>query len=385
VHLLHHHILGRIVALADAFRQLQALQPGTDPSKTSRMQAQMIFQPFEADLSLYAVLEQGLTDDRFDEFTAVVAWAKKSGLSRIRPLIQGFRARGGTARILLGIDEGGASVEGLYAAIGDFDEKFVLNDAGSGTFHPKLYIFSGETVSIVITGSSNLTRGGLFANYEVGVCPELDLTQDSDAQVREAVTSYVQRLWQDGTSKPLTEDLIQKLIDDPRYDIPPEASHPGGASAPGSPDGAPLLFGISQHAKNQDPAPVSAATTGLPVGSLDINGTSNSESPHLDASKADRVEKFGEIAYRHKEFIEMHGSMTQADSLAIRRQMYGPGQKGVQRTVTLFGREGSHSILWMQHQEDGKTRAKDLVWLTDEGSHIAELWHARQVAASTSS
>jgi hypothetical protein len=77
--------------------------------------------------------------------------------------------------------------------------------------------------------------------------------------------------------------------------------------------------------------------------------------------------------------------MTQADSLAIRRQMYGPGQKGVQRTVTLFGREGSHSILWMQHQEDGKTRAKDLVWLTDEGSHIAELWHARQVAASTSS
>jgi hypothetical protein len=29
--------------------------------------------------------------------------------------------------------------------------------------------------------------------------------------------------------------------------------------------------------------------------------------------------------------------------------------------------------LWMQHQEDGKTREKDLVWPTEEGAHIAEL------------
>jgi HKD family nuclease len=344
----------------------------------------MIFQPFEDDLSLYTVLKLALTDDRFDEFTAVVAWAKKSGLSRIRPLIQGFRARGGTARILLGIDEGGASVEGLYAAIGDFDEKFVLNDAGSGTFHPKLYIFSGEAVSIIVIGSSNLTRGGLFANYEAGVCLELDLTQHSDAQMHEAVTSYVQRLWQDGTSKPLTEDLVQNLIDDSRYDIRPEASHPGSTSVPDGSDVVPLLFGTSQHAKNQDPSPVPAGASEPPVSSHDTNGTKNGASPHLDASKADRVEKFGEVAYRHREFIDAHGSMTQAESLAIRRQMYGPGQKGVQRTVTLFGREGSHSILWMQHQEDGKTRDKDLVWLTEEGSHIAELWQAKQVAASTS-
>ena len=214
-----------------------------------------------------------------------------SGLSRIRPLIQGFRARGGTARILLGIDEGGASVEGLYAAIGDFDEKFVLNDAGSGTFHPKLYIFSGEAVSIIVIGSSNLTRGGLFANYEAGVCLELDLTQHSDAQMHEAVTSYVQRLWQDGTSKPLTEDLVQNLIDDSRYDIRPEASHPGSTSVPDGSDVVPLLFGTSQHAKNQDPSPVPAGASEPPVSSHDTNGTKNGASPHLDASKADRVRK----------------------------------------------------------------------------------------------
>lgn len=183
------------------------------------MQVRMVFQPFKDDLSLYTVLEQALTDDRFGEFTAVVAWAKESGLSRIRPLIQGFRARGGTAHILVGVDEGGASVEGLYAAIDDFNEACVLNDAQSGTFHPKLYIIKGEVVSIIVTGSSNLTRGGLFANYEAGVCLELDLNQHSDAQVHEAVTSYVQRLRQDGTSRPLTKDLIQNLLDNPRYHI----------------------------------------------------------------------------------------------------------------------------------------------------------------------
>ena len=246
----------------------------------------MVFQPFEDDLSLYEVLELALTDDRFAEFTAVVAWAKESGLSRIRPLIKGFRDRGGTARILLGVDEGGASVEGLYAAIGDFDEKCILNDAASGTFHPKLYMVNGEAVSIIVIGSSNLTRGGLFANYEAGVCLELDLSQRSDVQVHEAVTSYVQRLWQDGTSKPLTKDLVQKLLDDPRYDIRPEASQSGSTSVPGGLDGIPPLFGTSQHAKNQDPGPVSAGVSGLPASSHDTNGTKNGGSPDLDASNS---------------------------------------------------------------------------------------------------
>jgi HKD family nuclease len=345
----------------------------------------MVFQPFEDDLSLYAVLKQALTDDRFSEFTAVVAWAKESGLSRIRPLIQGFRAGGGTARILLGIDEDGASVEGLHAAINDFDEKLVLNDAASGTFHPKLYIFDGDAISIIVIGSSNLTRGGLFANYEAAVCLELDLTQHADTQVHKAVTGYVQRLWQDGTSKPLAEDLIQKLLDNPRYDISSEASHPGGStSVPGEHGGMPPLFGSSQYTKNQDPVPPPAGASGTAISSHGTNGTQNGVWPYLDANMADRVDRFGEVAYLHKEFIDAHGSMTQAESLAIRRQMYGPGQKGVQRTVILFGQEGSHKILCMQHQEDGKTRPTDPVSLTEEGTRIAELWQERQAAAATS-
>lgn len=343
----------------------------------------MLFQPFEDDLSLYRVLELALADGRFSSLTVVVAWAKESGLGRIRPLLSAFRDGGGTARIVLGIDEGGASVEGLRNAISDFDEATVLYDA-SGTFHPKLYIVDGETASVIVVGSSNLTRGGLFANYEAGVCLDLDLTQEADAQVRETVIRYTQRLLEDSTSRALTEDLVQKLLDDARYDIGTEASPPHKASIPDQPDGSPLLFGTSQFAKHKDPAPGAAGTSPQPGGSVgDDSPAAEADVPHLDAKTMARVEKWGEAAWRHKDFIDKHGSMTRADSLAIRREIYGLGQ-GVQRTVNLFGKKGSNSILWMDHQENGRTRDEDPVGLTDEGTHIAELWQASQTTADTS-
>jgi HKD family nuclease len=335
----------------------------------------MLFQPFEDDFSLYSVLELALADGRFSSLTVVVAWAKESGLRRIRPLLSAFRNGGGTTRIILGIDKGGASVEGLRNAISDFDQATVLHDA-SGTFHPKLYIVDGETASVIVIGSSNLTRGGLFANYEAGVCLDLDLTQEADAQVRKTVTRYTQRLLEDSTSQPLTEDLVQKLLD-AGYDIGTEASHRRKAIMPGQPDGPSLLFGASQYPKHKDPVPGAVGTSQQPGGSV---GSAAAEAgvPHLSAKTLARVEKHGKAAWRHKEFIDEHGSMTQADSLVIRREIYGPGRTGVQRSVILF--TGSNRILWMGHREDGKTRGEDPVEITDEGTRIAELWQASQTA-----
>jgi hypothetical protein len=296
--------------------------------------------------------------------------------------LSAFRGRGGTARIILGIDEGGASVEGLRNAISDFDEATVLHDA-SGTFHPKLYIVDGETACVIVAGSGNMTRGGLFANYEAGVCLDLDLTQEADAQVRETVTRYTQRLLEDSTSRPLTEDLVQQLVDDARYDIDTEASPRHRVIIPEQPGGPPLLFGASQFAKHKDPAPGAVGTSQQPGGSTgDGSAATEASGPPPNAETLARVEKHGEVAWCHKEFIDAHGSMNRADSLAIRRRIYGPGRPGVQRSVTLF--VGSNSILWMDHQEDGRTRDEDPVGLTDEGTRIAELWHALQTAGDTS-
>ena len=366
---------------ADGTCRRCALRPIAGKGRLEGVHVKMVFQPFRDDVSLYQVLELALADERLSDFTAVVAWAKESGLGRVRPLLEAFRAKGGTARILLGVDEGGASIEGLRAAISDFDEASVLNDASSGTFHPKLYVISGEVASVVIIGSSNLTRGGLFANYEVGVCLDLDLTQAADAEVHEGVTQFIGRLQSDGTSRALTKDLVQQLLDDARYHIGSEKSSASTADALCSPGGTPSLFGVSHYAKNRDPGSSPVSTPRLAAGIQGANQTENRGELCADARTAERVEKLGEVAHRHKEFIDAHISMTRADSLAIRRQMYGPGQ-GAQRTVTLF--TGRGAILWMDHQPDGKTRNEDLVGLTAEGTRIAELWQARQATADTS-
>jgi hypothetical protein len=172
------------------------------------------------------------------------------------------------------------------------------------------------------------------------VCLELDLAQDADLQVHETVAQYAQQLREDATSRPLPEDLIQQLLADPRFNIGLEKRPPASTGNPGSPDGLPALFGLSQHPKKHDPAPAAAASpqpAGPSDGGMPAEGGG---APHMDAATADRVQKFGEAAYRHKEIIDQHGSITRTASLAIRREMYGMGP-GVRRTATLFGREDS--------------------------------------------
>ncbi|MGH3252931.1 MAG: hypothetical protein ACRDOI_42885 [Trebonia sp.] len=337
------------------------------------MKVRMLFQPFKDDLCLYEVLQLALADDRFMNLTIVVAWAKESGLRRIRPLLSAFRDRGGAARIILGIDEGGASIEGLQSALSDFDQATILRDT-SGTFHPKLYVVSGETAAVIVVGSGNMTRGGLFGNYEAGVCLDLDLTQDDDFQVHEEVARYTQRLLEDSTSLPLTKDLVQQLWADTRYDIGTEASPKHKAGPLNPPGGPPSVFGASKFAKHQDPVPGSAAKP-------QQSGDSVAGVKAAAGAGASNVDRRGETAWRHKMFIEENGSMTRADSVKIRREIYGLGREGVQRTVVLFN--GRNSILWMEHQVDGKLNDDDIVGLTDEGVRIAELWQASQTAPDT--
>ena len=181
---------------------------------------------------------------------------------------------------MLGIDADGATFEGLYAADDDFDEAQVLFNAQSRTFHPKLYMLTGETASVVIIGSSNLTKGGLLSNYEAGVCLELDLSDDADAQRHKAVTHYIKRLQDDGTTRLLDKDLIQQLPD--YFHIGSEA-HPATTRAAGDSSGtsekrkdAAHLFGASHHKMKPDPFKHPATKSTKTPGSDTSNGAGGS-------------------------------------------------------------------------------------------------------------
>ena len=95
--------------------------------------------------------------------------------------------------------------------------------------------------------------------------------------------------------------------------------------------------------------------------------------PYMDARTAARVEKLGPVASRHSEFIDSKGFMTRADSLAIRREMYGTD---VQATANLFGKKDSNALFWRDRPYGTPVKDDDLIHLTAEGVRIAGLWRA---------
>jgi hypothetical protein len=104
------------------------------------------------------------------------------------------------------------------------------------------------------------------------------------------------------------------------------------------------------------------------------------QAPYMDVKTAARVEKLGEVASRHKAFIDTHGLMTRADSLAIRRQMYG---SRVQSTANLFGTIESGALFYRDRPYGTPVRDDDPIRLTDEGTRIAELWRATHQAPAS--
>ncbi len=233
---------------------------------------------------MFEVLADLLGSRHYSKFVAVVAWARTSGLTRLGPSVRDFRDRGGASEIILGVDEGGASLEGLTAATLIFDDAKVLYDSSSGTFHPKLWLFSGDEYAAAIVGSNNLTAGGLYLNYEVALLVDFDLRLETDRVPYEELVSYVARLRNDGTARPLTEDLIERLRESAEFTIKDEArgrsrtltaAEPG--DGPGIPYAAEQLFGKSLHKKKGDPArpPRSATVTPSDEGrhALQVAGT----------------------------------------------------------------------------------------------------------------
>lgn len=168
------------------------------------------------------ILQQELSNVKWTNFRAAVAFAKRSGTQYIAASLASF---GGTTSISVGIDHAGTSLEALQEllkATENNGELFIYKNK-SNTFHPKIYLFHNQTHALIIIGSGNLTKGGLYKNSEAGVVLELDLGQHSDQAFYNDVMDTLQ-LW----SKP-TANLC--LVADPSLllslnasgDLPTEA------------------------------------------------------------------------------------------------------------------------------------------------------------------
>ncbi|MCA1724392.1 MAG: phospholipase D family protein, partial [Thermomicrobia bacterium] len=169
-------------------------------------------------------LEQRLIDPDIREVRIASAWVKRSGLARTQAAFEAFRGRGGSAFIIVGIDEGGATSQGLHLAYDVFDRVHVFCDPSSRTYHPKVYFLSGESVAYLLVGSNNLTAGGLYSNYEGALTCHLDLTAAQDRALSDEVLAWFELMYSDTNAcKHLTLELLSTLISDTQYHITDES------------------------------------------------------------------------------------------------------------------------------------------------------------------
>ncbi len=179
---------------------------------------EIINQPHGSQLGnrLNLILEQN-DENKFETFLIVVAYVKRTGVAHLKESIDKFRASGGKVKAIVGIDQRNTSVQGLRLLHTLCDEIWVYHNESLGyTFHPKIYAFekSGDK-AIVFIGSSNMTEGGLYSNYEVNSVSEYNLTNSEHAKAFEGIKQMFEDYSKPSNmSKPLTPELIETLFDD---------------------------------------------------------------------------------------------------------------------------------------------------------------------------
>jgi len=147
---------------------------------------------------------------RYNSLTIVVAFVKQAGVTALRNEIQRFLAHGNGVEAFVGIDALGTSREALQLLLDMGATVHVFHNPGS-TFHPKLYLLESGKHAFAIVGSSNLTTGGLYTNYELGVQLSLNLADQADLAVYARLQAVIDTLRAAPNTKDVTPELLQEL------------------------------------------------------------------------------------------------------------------------------------------------------------------------------
>jgi hypothetical protein len=144
--------------------------------------------------------------------TLVSAWAFRQTLLRLRPALLKLKAKGVRLSVVVGIDLGGTSKDALLELSSwSIDSWLVKNRRLGSTFHPKLFVVERPDRVDVLLGSSNLTDGGLYTNYEGVVHLRFDTQRDS-AELAEFRNKFRRFLEPSGTTTVrLTDEVVEKL------------------------------------------------------------------------------------------------------------------------------------------------------------------------------
>ncbi len=147
-------------------------------------------------------------------FRACVAFAKASGVLRLAPALRAFIDQGGHVEFVVGVDEDHTSKQALELLMKYSTATFVFHNPVA-TFHPKMYMFEiSDEQATVFIGSSNLTVGGLFTNYEINVGVELNLGIEAERKIYENLLAVFGNASDvtSGNAKRLDAALLKHLV-----------------------------------------------------------------------------------------------------------------------------------------------------------------------------
>lgn len=211
------------------------------------------------------------------EFRAAVAFAKRSGVKHIATRLTDF-AESRRVELIVGVDHGGTSYEGLMGlmdAVSPNGRVVVFHNQLPHTFHPKVYLFKSADWAEIVVGSGNLTEGGLYTNYEVGVQVRLELGSEADRDMLENIEGALDG-WADaqsGTSMELDDARLESLVQAglvlQEADMPSLAVGQGGSGSDGLAESAEkgaAFEAVSVPAAPPAIQPAHAPATGHAVG-----------------------------------------------------------------------------------------------------------------------
>lgn len=141
---------------------------------------ELVDQPLSEQLG--TILIEKLSDIKYKRFIIVSAFAKNSGVLRMKDSLQKFREAGGKIEAYIGLDAHGTSYEAVVNLFSLVDSLYIVHDSNpSITFHSKIYYLSDlQNCEWISVGSSNLTGGGLWTNFETNSIVSIDSNTTDD-------------------------------------------------------------------------------------------------------------------------------------------------------------------------------------------------------------
>lgn len=217
------------------------------------------------------VIKERLEDERYSRFYFAVAFLRKSGFNYIGESLTEFLDRGGEVYGVAGVDNKVTTREALEQLSEIGTQSTIFNTSSDFIFHPKFYMLEGEDEAVLVIGSGNLTRDGLFRNVEFGTIIELDLSIEDEAEKFAEYKSFLEILLEDThpNVQSITEDLLDLLEEDGTLVTEDEAVGGGEPGGSGKSSGG----GISEEVRELFPT---QNTPDLPTASQISGGDSES-------------------------------------------------------------------------------------------------------------